>query len=158
MYIPPYERSVWFYEETDSELNQRAINEFGWMRVLSKANLGEKVCYFSKTVINIIHNFILRARFVCDGRDPAWINNEIKNLINEKTSAYKSYCHCRFNLDVFLIWIDVFRLKKLKVLQNQLHMSIENSKQKYFPKLLSELAYRVTSSKTCWSILETFFK
>ena len=75
------------------------------------------------------------------------MNSEIKNLINEKNLAYKSYC--RFNRDVFLF-------EKFKFLQNQLNVSIENSKQTYYSKLASKLANPATSSKTYWSILKTF--
>ena len=70
-----------------------------------------------KRLVSIIHNFILHERI-----DPSWINNKTEKLINEKSSAYKSYCH--FNRDVFLF-------KKFKVLQNQFNTSIENSKQRY---------------------------
>ena len=75
------------------------------------------------------------------------MNSEIKNLINEKNLAYKSYCP--FNRDVFLF-------EKFKFLQNQLNVSIENSKQTYYSKLASKLANPATSSKTYWSILKTF--
>ena len=84
---------------------------------------------------------------VSNYRDPPWMNNEIKKLINEKNLAYKSYC--RFNRDVFLF-------EKFKFLQNQLNVSIENSKQTYYSKLASKLANPATSSKTYWSILKTF--
>ena len=70
-----------------------------WIRALSKVSVAEKVGYFTKTLLNINHNFILHGKIVCDDRDPSWINNEIKKLINEKNSAYKSYC-C-FNRDMF---------------------------------------------------------
>ena len=76
---------------------------------------------------------------VSNDRDPPWINNEIKKLINEKNLAYKSYC--RFNRDVFLF-------EKFKFLQNQLIVSIENSKQTYYSKLSTKLNNPVTSSKT----------
>ena len=77
------------------------------------------------------------------------MNSEIKNLINEKNLAYKSYCP--FNRDVFLF-------EKFKFLQNKLNVPIENSKQKYYSKLSSKLANPATSSKTYWSILKTFLK
>ena len=66
------------------------------------------------------------------------MNSEIKTLINEKNLAYKSYC--RFNKDVFLF-------EKFKFLQNQLNVSIENSKQTYYSKLSSKLANPATTSK-----------
>ena len=60
-------------------------------------------------LLNIIHNFIPRERIVWENRNPPWMNNKIKKLINEKNLAYKSYC--RFNIDVFLF-------EKFKFLQN----------------------------------------
>ena len=80
-------------------------------------------------------------------RDPPWINSEIKNLIIEKNLAYKSYS--RINRDVLLF-------EKFKFLQNQLNVSIENSKQTCYSKLSSKLANPATSSKTYWSILKIF--
>ena len=99
------------------------------------------------SLLNIIHNFKLHERIVCDHRDPPWINSEIKTLINVKNLAYKSYC-C-FNRDVFLFG-------KFEFLQNQLNVSIENSKQTYYSKLSSKIANPTTSSKTYWSISKTF--
>ena len=97
---PPYERTVLFYEKANPELIRRAINEFDWIRALSNVSTAKKVCYFTETLLNIIHNFIPHERIACDDRDPSWMNSEIKNLINEKNLAYRSYC--RFNRDVFL--------------------------------------------------------
>ena len=109
LYSPTYERTVWFYEKANLEFIRRPINEFDWIRALSKVSIDKKVCYFTETLLNIIHNFIPHERIVWENRDPPWMNNKIKQLINEKNLAYKSYCH--FNRDVFL-------LEKFKFLQN----------------------------------------
>ena len=146
LYPPHYERIVWFYEKADPESIQRAINEFERTRALSNVNLDEKVCYFTKTLLNIIYNFMPHGRIVCDDRNPPWINND-KKLISEKNSAYKS--NCRFNRDMFLF-------KKFKFLQNQLNVSIEYSKQSYYSKFSSKLANPASTSKMYWSILKTF--
>ena len=50
----------------------------------------------------------------------------------------------------------MFLFEKFKVLQNQLNVSIEYSKQRYYSELLRKLANPATSSKTYWSILKTF--
>ena len=50
----------------------------------------------------------------------------------------------------------MFLLEKFKALQYQLHISIEESKEKYYTKLSSRLADPLTSPKTYWSILKTF--
>ena len=65
----------------------------------------------------------------------------------EKNLAFKSYLCCNRNM---------FLLEKIKALQYQLHISIEESKEKYYTKLSSRLADPLTSPKTCWSILKTF--
>ena len=109
LYSPTYERTVWFYEKANLEFIRRPINEFDWIRALSKVSIDKKVCYFTETLLNIIHNFIPHERIVWENRDPPWMNNKIKQLINEKNLAYKSYWH--FNRDVFL-------LEKFKFLQN----------------------------------------
>ena len=53
--------------------------------------------------------------FFSDDKDLPWINNKFKKLINDKNSAYKSYCH--FNRYALLF-------EKFKVLQSQLNMPI----------------------------------
>ena len=56
LYPRPYKRIVWFYEKADAELIGRAINEFDWIRALSKVSVDGKN-YFTKMVLKIIHNF-----------------------------------------------------------------------------------------------------
>ena len=146
-YPPPYERTVWYYERANAELIRRAIDQFDWVRALSNVNVDEKVHFFTKTLLNIIQNFIPHETIICDDRDPPWINKEIKKFMVEKNLAFKSYCYS--NKSMFLF-------EKFKVLQYQLNISIEESKEKYYTKLSSRLADPLTSLKTYWSILKTF--
>ena len=129
LYPPPYKRAVCFYEKGDSELIQRTINEFDWIRALSNISVDKKVCCFIKTLLNIIPNFIPLERIVCNNRDPPWINNKIKN---------KLQIILPFDRHVHLFG-------KCKVVQNQLDMSTEKSKQKYYSELSSKLVYPATS-------------
>ena len=66
----------------------------------------------------------------------------------EKNLSFKSY---------FFSNRKMFFLEKFKALQYQLHVSIEVSKEKYYTKLSSSLADLLTSPKTYWSILKTFW-
>ena len=50
----------------------------------------------------------------------------------------------------------MFLLEKFKAIQYQLHISIEESKEKCYTKWSSRLADSLTSPKTYWSILKTF--
>ena len=121
-YPPPYERTVWYYERANTELMRRAIDQFDWLRALSNVNVDEKVYFFTKTLLNIIQNFIPHETIICDDRDPTWIIQEIKKLLVEKNLAFKSYCYSNRNM---------FLLEKFKALYYQLHISIEGSKEKH---------------------------
>ena len=146
-YPPPYERTVWYYERGNTELIRRAIDQFDWVRDLSNINVDEKVYFFTKTLLNIIQNFIPHKTIICDDRDPPCINKETKKLMFEKRLAFKSYCYS--NKSMFLF-------EKFKALQYQLNISIEESKEKCYTKLPSMLANPLTGPKTYWSILKTF--
>ena len=148
-YPTPYERTVWHCERANTKLIRRAIDQFGRLRVLFKVNVDEKVYFFNKTLLKIIENFIPHETIICDDRDPPWISKEIKKLMAEKNLAFKSYCCSNKNL---------FFLEKFKALQNQLNISIEESKEKYYTNLSSRLVDPLTSPKTNWSILKTFLK
>ena len=53
-----------------------------WLvRALSNVNVDEKIYFFTKTLLNIIQNFISHETITCDGSDPSWINKEIKKLM-----------------------------------------------------------------------------
>ena len=92
-YPPPHERTVWYYERANAELIRRAIDQFDWVRALSNVNVDEKVYFFTKTLPNIIQNFIPHEKIICDDRDPPWINKEIQKLMLEKNLAFISYCY-----------------------------------------------------------------
>ena len=78
-YPPPYERTVWSYERANTEFIRRAIDQFDWLRALSNVSFDEKVYFFTKTLLNIIQNFIPHETIICDDRDPPWINKEIRS-------------------------------------------------------------------------------
>ena len=111
----------------------------------SNVNGDEKMYFFTKTLLNIIQNFIPHETIICDDRDLPWTNKEIKKLVVEKNLAFKTYSCSNRNM---------FLLEKSKALQYQLQIPIEESKKKYYAKLSSRLADPLTNPKTCWSILK----
>ena len=145
-YRQSYERTVWNFERTNTALIRRAIDQFDWLRALSSDNINEKVYFLTKTLLNIIPNFIPHETTICDDRDLLWINKKIKKLVIEKNLAFKSYC-C-YNRDISFS-------KNVKPYSiYQLHICIEESNEKYYTKLSSRLADPLTSPKTYWSILK----
>ena len=73
--------------------------------------------FFTKTLLNIIQNFIPHETVVFDDRDPPWMNKEIKKLIIKNNLEFKTYYCSKKN---------IFLLQKLKALQYQLNISIKD--------------------------------
>ena len=104
------------------------------------------VFLFNKTIKNIFSNFIPHETVTCDDRDPPWINNNIKQLIQEKNDTYRIYILNDKNPQIF---------QKVKYLQTQLKNLIEHSQEKYYLRISKKLMNPMTSLKTYWSILKT---
>ena len=103
-----HERTVWYYERANTELIRRAIDQFDWLRALSNISVDEKVYFFTKTLLNIIQNFIPHEAIIWDHRESPLINKEIKKMMVEKNLTFKSYgCSNR----------NMFLLEKPKALQ-----------------------------------------
>ena len=103
--------------------------------------------YLIKLLKNIFSNFIPHETVTCDDRDPAWISNNNKQVIQEKNDTYRGYISNDKNPQIF---------HKVKYLQKQLKNLIEQSHEKYYYLLISKkLMDPMTSLKTYWSILKT---
>ena len=85
----PYQREICHYRQGNAALIRRAVHEFNWQRAFSNLNINERVSFFNKSIVNIVSNFIPHEAVICDDRDPPWINNRIKSLINDKTITLK---------------------------------------------------------------------
>ena len=77
-----YFRQVWHCQEADTELIRRAIDLFDLKNAFENSSGDEKVAIFNKSILNILHNFIPHEKLIVDGKDPTWLTNNIKNLIN----------------------------------------------------------------------------
>ena len=69
-FLPPYLREVWHYKDVNTELIKRAISEFNRQRAFLNVSVDEKVGIFTKTVFNIISNFIPHETILCKNKDP----------------------------------------------------------------------------------------
>ena len=115
----------------NTKLIRRSIGQFDWLRALSNVNVDEKVCFFTKTLLNIIQNFIPHETIIHNDKDLPWINKEIKKLMVETNLAFKSYCCSNKNM---------FLLEKFKTLQYQLKISrIETKNRKGSIKLSCQI-------------------
>ena len=88
-YSQPYAREVWDYGKAQTDLINRAIDQFDWVNLFLDKNINEQVILFNQTILNIFHNFIPNKVILCDDRDPPWMNERIKYL-NKKEKSYIS--------------------------------------------------------------------
>ena len=107
------------------------------------------VFLFNRTIKNILSNHIPYEIIICDDRDPPWINNRAKELINEKNDTFQCYLHSNKDLKLF---------NKVEYLQNELKTLIEANKEKYYSRISKIMMNPLTSTKTYWSILKSFLK
>ena len=110
-YPRPHEREIWHYQRANVDQIQRAIEQFSWGKSFRNLKINEMDFLFNKTIKNIFSNFISHETVTCDDRDPHCINNNIKQLIREKSNTYRSYILNDKNLQMF---------HKVKHLQKQL--------------------------------------
>ena len=88
-YPPTYAREFWDYGQAQTDLISRAIDQFDWVKLFLDKNINEQVILFNRTILNICHNFILNKITLCDGRDPPWMNDRIKQLIKTKKDIFQ---------------------------------------------------------------------
>ena len=60
---------------------------------LKNLEINEMVVLFNRTIKNILSNYIPYEIITCDYRDPPWINNRVKELINDKIDTFQCYLH-----------------------------------------------------------------
>ena len=99
------------------------------------------------TTLNVLNNYIPHETIACDEKDPPWFNSRIKSLIENKNNLRKNYRRFKSNSQL---------LSKLNLLQGQLHLLINKSKQNYCPRMARKLTNMQINFKTYWSLLNRF--
>ena len=72
------------YQQADTELIKRSVENFDRPNVSLNCNPNEQVCVPTKTVLNIISIFIANETILAGDRDPPWITSKLKCMIQEK--------------------------------------------------------------------------
>ena len=57
-YPPPYERHIWHYKHTNTDMISKAIQGFDWDKAFLDKSTKEKASILTKTILNIMSNFI----------------------------------------------------------------------------------------------------
>ena len=88
-YPPPYEREICHYHKANTDQIRKAIEQFSWDRSFKNLDVNEMVFLFNRTIKNILSNYIPHEIIICDDRDAPWINNRVKELINENNNIFQ---------------------------------------------------------------------
>ena len=146
-YPPSYERHIWHYKHANTDMISTAIQGFDWDKAFIDKSTEEKASVLlTKTILNIMSNFIPNEKITIDDRDPPWVNNKIKSLIKNKNEYLKN-CVKPNNSE---------SIRHFDQIQDTLRTSTEISKQNYYFKLSRKLAVNKINPKCYWSILKSF--
>ena len=52
---------------------------------------------FNKTMSNVLNNYIPHETLVCGDQDPPWINNKVKNVMQEKNQPFSDWSNTLVN-------------------------------------------------------------
>ena len=107
--------------------------QFSWNRSFKNLDVNEMTFLFNRTIKNILSNYIPH-----DNRDPPQINNR---------DTFQCYLHRNKDPKLF---------RKVKYLQDELKFLIEANKEKYYSRISKRIMNPLTSTKTYWSILNSF--
>ena len=146
-YPPPYERTVWHYQQAETALIKRSLEYFDAQNAFLNCNTNEQVSVLTKTVLNIMSNFIPNETVLVDDRDPVWITSKLKNMIQEKNLFYKKYLKPN-NQET---------LSAFSQIQERVRLAIADSKKKHYQKLSNKLSNDKLNGKCYWAILKRFF-
>ena len=138
-YPPPYERVVWHYKHANTDHIRKAICGFNWERSFENKDINEMINIFNETISNTLNNYIPHETIICDDQDPPWINNKVKNAIQEKNQLF---IRVKSNIDNGTL------LKKFQYLQNKLNDLIDPAKRQCYTRISMKLMDPTTSTKT----------
>ena len=120
-----------------------------WDSSFKNLEVNEMVFLFNRTIKIILSNYIPHEIIICDDRDPPWIRNRVKELINEKSDTFRCYLHNNKDPKAKLF-------NKVEYLQNELKSLMEANKEKYYSRISKRMINSLASTKTYWSILKSF--
>ena len=146
-YPPTYKRLVWDYKKANIDTINLAIKSFNWENAFNSKDINSQVKLFNETLLNIFSNVIPNKIETFRDSDLPWINDDIKSKINLKHQLYHRYLRHKRNKEYFA---------KLEHLRNEIDNLISKSKKEY-QNINRKLNDPLTSSKTYWSIMKTFF-
>ena len=81
VYPPPYYHLIWNYEKANVDCIRKSLNSVDWGFSLSGKNVHKRSQYLKAILMNFFSNCILNKWIAIDGKEPPWMNDEIRNKI-----------------------------------------------------------------------------
>ena len=123
-------------------LIKKSLENFDWQNAFLNCNPNEQISVLTKTIPNIMNNFIPNETVLVDDRDPPWITSKLKSMIQEKNLLWKKSLKPN----------NPETLQAFSQIQERVRLAFEDSKKKYYEKLSDKL-----KGKCYWKILKRFF-
>ena len=60
-------------------------------KLFQNENIRDQLKLFNETIVNIVSNYIPNKFITCNDKDPPWLNDHIKQVINLKHEIFKKY-------------------------------------------------------------------
>ena len=136
-YPPPHERIVWDYKKANIDSIQKALKQVNWRFLFSNKSVHQQVKILSSTPKKLV---------TFNDKGPPWASECLKKKIKWRNKLYVKYV----NEDSGANYITLQNVTAVSELACK-------SKDDYYKQLARNLANPKTSSKTCWSILKTFY-
>ena len=114
----------------------------------NKNVVNSQVLISNDMILNIFGNFVPNKYVTCDGKDPVWMNENIKSKIKAKNELYQVYVKKGRQETGFCALEGSVRNLSDQILQTKTSYYENLGKKLYGPKL---------QSKTYWSILKGFY-
>ena len=147
-YPPPYQRLVWNFKKANKDLIQNSLRLINWQNLFLNKNVHQQAKIFTDTILNIFSNFVPNKTITINDSDPPWMDEDIRNKINEKNELYKK---SSYNNYYHRNWLKIQRMT------TEISDLIITKKDEYYNRLSKRLSDPNTSAKTYWSILKTFY-
>ena len=142
-YPPLYERVFWDYSRADKVSINRAINAIDWEELFANEPVESQVSDLNNLLLNIYSNYIPNKTVLFDDKDPPWMTNRIRAVLEMNNNAYKEYIRSGTRHSYYV---------RLENLTTELSNLIRDTKTEYHSKLAAKLVNPSTSAKTYWSI------
>ena len=127
---------------------QKALKLVNWARLFDNKNVVSKVLILNDIILNIFRNLEPNKYVTFDGKDPVWMNENIKSKIEAKNKLYQEYVKKgRQETDFCDLEESVRNLNDL----------ILQTKTSYYENLGRKFNDPILQLKRYWSILKGFY-